>query len=118
MEFQSRVRQRLLQVYNDIHSEKTTLTRKIGRVLQITYEHEAFHAEVLIFGLSPCDADAYIFMLLDFVVHALATWGRRNHTSSWLRSSQLDVTDQDMGRGSKTNLPHGHFGSRYSVLGP
>ena len=45
IDFQSRVRRRLSQLYDDIHSGKT-LTRKIGRVLQMTYEHEALHTEV------------------------------------------------------------------------
>jgi hypothetical protein len=44
--FQSRVRQRLLQLYEDIHTGEWNLTRKSGRVLQMTYEHEALHAEV------------------------------------------------------------------------
>jgi hypothetical protein len=46
IDFQCRVRQRLLQLYDNIHSGNITLTRKIGRVLQMTYEHEALHAEV------------------------------------------------------------------------
>lgn len=46
MAFQSRVRERLLNVYADIESGKRTLTRKIARVLFMTLEHEAFHAEV------------------------------------------------------------------------
>jgi len=46
LDFQTRMRPMLLQLYNDIHSGKISLTRKIGRVLQMTCEHEALHAEV------------------------------------------------------------------------
>lgn len=46
MDFQSRVRQRALDLYNNIQSGKLVLTRKVGRVLQMTYEHEALHTEV------------------------------------------------------------------------
>lgn len=44
--FQARVRERLLNVYNDISTGKIILTRKVARVLFMTLEHEAFHAEV------------------------------------------------------------------------
>ena len=46
MSFQDRVRTRLLKLYDDISSGKVTLTRKVARVLFMTLEHEAFHAEV------------------------------------------------------------------------
>ena len=46
MEFQSRVRERVLNLYREIDNGKITLTRKIARVLFMTHEHEAFHAEV------------------------------------------------------------------------
>jgi hypothetical protein len=46
LEFQSRVRDRLLQIYADVESGKKTLTRKMARVLFMTFEHEGFHAEV------------------------------------------------------------------------
>ena len=35
-----------MNLYRDIDSGKVTLTRKIARVMQMTLEHEAFHAEV------------------------------------------------------------------------
>lgn len=35
-----------MNLYRDIDSGKVTLTRKIARVLFMTLEHEAFHAEV------------------------------------------------------------------------
>lgn len=35
-----------MKLYRDIDSGKVTLTRKIARVMQMTLEHEAFHAEV------------------------------------------------------------------------
>ncbi|KAH9931672.1 histidine-specific methyltransferase [Epithele typhae] len=44
-EFQARVRTRVHDLYDDIESGKVTLTRKIARVLYMTLEHEAFHAE-------------------------------------------------------------------------
>ena len=51
LDFQARVRERLLKLYDDIEPGKVTLTRKIARVLFMTLEHEAFHAEVrLTFG--------------------------------------------------------------------
>jgi len=40
------VRARLLQLYGDIDSGKKTINRAIGRVLSMTFEHEALHAEV------------------------------------------------------------------------
>lgn len=46
MDFQRRVRARVTKLYADIDSGAVTLTRKIGRVLQMTYEHEGMHAEV------------------------------------------------------------------------
>ncbi|TFY59280.1 hypothetical protein EVG20_g7851, partial [Dentipellis fragilis] len=45
LEFQSRVRQRLRNLYDELESGKRQLTRKIARVLFITLEHEGFHAE-------------------------------------------------------------------------
>lgn len=46
MAFQARVRERVLLLYEDIISGKVPLTRKVARVLFMTLEHEAFHAEV------------------------------------------------------------------------
>ena len=46
MQYQSRVRERVMNLYRDIDSGKVKLTRKIARVLFMTHEHEAFHAEV------------------------------------------------------------------------
>lgn len=46
LDFKSRVRQRLLKLYSDIASGKLEMTRKIGRVLFMTWEHEASHSEV------------------------------------------------------------------------
>ena len=47
MEFQARVRQRVMKLYEDISSGKVPLTQKVARVLFMTLEHEAFHAEVI-----------------------------------------------------------------------
>ncbi|OSX56507.1 hypothetical protein POSPLADRAFT_1186655 [Postia placenta MAD-698-R-SB12] len=49
--FQYRVRQRIFKLYDDIDSGAVTLTRKIARVLFMTLEHEAFHAETLLYML-------------------------------------------------------------------
>jgi len=50
-QFQVRVRARLLKLYDDIKSAKITMTRKIARVLFMTFEHEAEHAETLLYML-------------------------------------------------------------------
>ncbi|KAG7445802.1 DUF323 domain-containing protein [Guyanagaster necrorhizus] len=49
--FQDRVRARLLSLYQDVEAGKQVLTRKMGRVLFMTYEHEALHAETLLYML-------------------------------------------------------------------
>ncbi|KAI0081533.1 DUF323 domain-containing protein [Panus rudis PR-1116 ss-1] len=51
LEFQERVRARVLRLYDDISSGKVKLTRKAARVLFMTLEHEAFHAETLLYML-------------------------------------------------------------------
>ncbi|KAG6856236.1 hypothetical protein H0H87_006169 [Tephrocybe sp. NHM501043] len=51
LKFQTRVRARLSNLYTDINSNKVALTRKIGRVLFMTFEHEAMHAETLLYML-------------------------------------------------------------------
>ena len=51
VQFQSRVRARLLRLYDDILSGRRPLTRKIGRVLYMTLEHEGMHAETLLYML-------------------------------------------------------------------
>lgn len=44
--FRDRVRQRVLDLYDDLESGKRARTRRTDRILWMTYEHEAFHAEV------------------------------------------------------------------------
>ncbi|CAL1712953.1 unnamed protein product [Somion occarium] len=51
LDFQARVRERVLKLYDNISSGKITLTRKMARVLFMTLEHEAFHAETLLYML-------------------------------------------------------------------
>ncbi|RDX49992.1 hypothetical protein OH76DRAFT_1482793 [Lentinus brumalis] len=51
LEYQSRVRERVLNLYRDIDSGKITLTRKIARALFMTLEHEAYHVETLLYML-------------------------------------------------------------------
>ncbi|KAH9480612.1 Ergothioneine biosynthesis protein 1 [Psilocybe cubensis] len=51
VKFQASVRARLMRLYDDIDSGRITLTRKIGRVLFMTLEHEAMHAETLLYML-------------------------------------------------------------------
>ncbi|KAF8555742.1 hypothetical protein OG21DRAFT_823274 [Imleria badia] len=45
LSFRERVRERLAKLYANISSGTIQLTRKIARVLFMTYEHEGFHAE-------------------------------------------------------------------------
>jgi len=49
--FQSAVRERLMNLYDNIDSSKVVLDRKIGRVLFMTLEHEAMHLETLLYML-------------------------------------------------------------------
>ncbi|KAJ4482382.1 DUF323 domain-containing protein [Lentinula aciculospora] len=51
LQFRSRVRSRLLKFYDDFQTGNLSLTRKMGRVLFMTFEHEAFHAETLLYML-------------------------------------------------------------------
>ncbi|KAF7348233.1 DUF323 domain-containing protein [Mycena sanguinolenta] len=51
LQFQARVRARLLKLYEDIDAGSRTMTRKIARVLFMTFEHEALHAETLLYML-------------------------------------------------------------------
>ncbi|KAG1842992.1 C-type lectin protein [Suillus subalutaceus] len=49
--FQIRVRERLRKIYSDIAEGKISLTRKVARVLFMTFEHEGFHVETLLYML-------------------------------------------------------------------
>lgn len=40
-----------MKVYSDLETGKVAITRKVGRVLFMTYEHEALHAETLLYML-------------------------------------------------------------------
>ncbi|CEL52053.1 Meiotically up-regulated gene 158 protein OS=Schizosaccharomyces pombe (strain 972 / ATCC 24843) GN=mug158 PE=1 SV=4 [Rhizoctonia solani AG-1 IB] len=51
LSFRDRVRARLTRLYNDFESGKRVLTRTIGRVLWMTFEHETLHAETLLYML-------------------------------------------------------------------
>ncbi|CAE6503684.1 unnamed protein product [Rhizoctonia solani] len=51
LSFRDRVRARLMRLYDDFESGKKALTRTIGRVLWMTFEHEALHAETLLYML-------------------------------------------------------------------
>ncbi|KAG6849281.1 hypothetical protein H0H93_009801 [Arthromyces matolae] len=51
LQFQTRVRARLANLYMDISSNKIPLTRRVARVLFMTFEHEAMHAETLLYML-------------------------------------------------------------------
>ncbi|CAE6423296.1 unnamed protein product [Rhizoctonia solani] len=51
LSFRDRVRARLIQLYDDFESGKRVLTRTIGRVLWMTFEHETLHAETLLYML-------------------------------------------------------------------
>ncbi|OJA14471.1 hypothetical protein AZE42_05285 [Rhizopogon vesiculosus] len=49
--FQTRARERVKKLYSDIAEGKTPLTRKVARVLFMTFEHEGLHAETLLYML-------------------------------------------------------------------
>ncbi|KAJ6504668.1 DUF323 domain-containing protein [Mycena vitilis] len=51
LQFQARVRARLLKLYEDIDAGTQPMSRKVGRVLFMTFEHEALHAETLLYML-------------------------------------------------------------------
>ncbi|EJD05995.1 DUF323 domain-containing protein [Fomitiporia mediterranea MF3/22] len=51
LNFRDRVRARLSRLYDDLGTGKRQLTRKIGRVLFMTLEHEGLHAETLLYML-------------------------------------------------------------------
>ncbi|KAJ7145247.1 DUF323 domain-containing protein [Mycena filopes] len=51
LQFQSRVRARVLKLYEDVDAGTKSMTRKVGRVLFMTFEHEALHAETLLYML-------------------------------------------------------------------
>lgn len=53
--FRDRVRARLRGIYDDLESGKMELTRRAGRVLFMGYEHEAQHAETLLYMLAQSD---------------------------------------------------------------
>jgi hypothetical protein len=44
--FRDRVRARLFALYDEIDNGGKVLTRRLGRILWMTFEHEAFHVEV------------------------------------------------------------------------
>ncbi|KAF9528475.1 DUF323 domain-containing protein [Crepidotus variabilis] len=49
--FRNGVRQRLLNLYDDLKSGRREMTRNIARTLVMTHEHEAFHIETLLYML-------------------------------------------------------------------
>ncbi|KAJ7825388.1 hypothetical protein B0H14DRAFT_3726766 [Mycena olivaceomarginata] len=51
LQFQARVRTQLLKLYEDINTDSRTMTHKTGCVLFMTFEHEAMHAETLLYML-------------------------------------------------------------------
>ena len=50
--FRDRVVQRLHDMYNQIASGQLQMSRKIGRVLWMTFEHQAMHAETILYMLA------------------------------------------------------------------
>lgn len=46
LDFRDRVRARLFALYDEIDNGGKVLTRRLGRILWMTFEHEAFHVEV------------------------------------------------------------------------
>ncbi|EEB98459.1 hypothetical protein MPER_02026, partial [Moniliophthora perniciosa FA553] len=51
LQFSTRVRARLLKLYQDFDTGTKELTRRVGPGLWMTYEHEAMHAETLLYML-------------------------------------------------------------------
>ncbi|XP_006462499.1 hypothetical protein AGABI2DRAFT_186400 [Agaricus bisporus var. bisporus H97] len=51
LRFQESVRSRVMSIYDDIESGKHLLSRQLGRLLFMTLEHEAHHAETLLYML-------------------------------------------------------------------
>ncbi|PCH40324.1 DUF323 domain-containing protein [Wolfiporia cocos MD-104 SS10] len=51
MAYQYRVRERVSKLYRDIDAGAVILTRRVARMLFMTLEHEAFHAETLLYML-------------------------------------------------------------------
>lgn len=51
LSFRDRVRERLMGVYDDLDDGKMTMSRRMGRVLFMVFEHEAMHAETLLYML-------------------------------------------------------------------
>ena len=51
LSFRDRVRARLQGIYKQLETGKMALTRHVGRVLFMTFEHEAMHAETLLYML-------------------------------------------------------------------
>ncbi|WVN89348.1 uncharacterized protein L203_104571 [Cryptococcus depauperatus CBS 7841] len=52
LDFRDRVRKRLFAIYTDYASGKTPLCRHDGRVLFMVFEHEAMHAETILYMLA------------------------------------------------------------------
>ncbi|KAJ7439228.1 DUF323 domain-containing protein [Mycena latifolia] len=51
LQFQARVRARVMKLYEDVDAGRRAMTRKVGRVLFMTFEHESMHAETLLYML-------------------------------------------------------------------
>ncbi|KAG6377036.1 hypothetical protein JVT61DRAFT_1084 [Boletus reticuloceps] len=51
LSFRERVRERLMKLYANISNGTIQLTRKVARVLFMTYEHEGLHIETLLYML-------------------------------------------------------------------
>ncbi|KIM72320.1 hypothetical protein PILCRDRAFT_99370 [Piloderma croceum F 1598] len=49
--FCDRVRERLVRLYDDLESGKRIINRRVARMLVMTFEHEGFHVETLLYML-------------------------------------------------------------------
>ena len=79
----------MLGVYEDISTGKLPLTRKAARVLFMTLEHEAFHAEVS----DACGNTRHILIpLVDIVVHAPTTSRHGNYSAIWVHAPDVEYT--------------------------
>lgn len=97
--FQNRARERLRKVYSDIAEGKISLTRKVARVLFMTFEHEGLHVEVTLAIGKLVDV---LSLLQDALVHATSASRDRNDSSTRLFSSSLGVSRSAVANSTQT----------------
>ena len=108
--FQSKVRQRVFKLYDDIESGSVVLTRKIARVLFMTLEHEAFHAEVKYTPSEDTQDQELngVCPALDASVHVAAARRHRYDPAEWIQPASLVHPRRVMGPCSPAEDAHYH----------